>query len=112
MAEIYDLTTKDGLKEVGKLFGLTYLFGPAGILAAWGISKLTKRKASNEDKTPYDDQVKAAKELIEAGKEKGVKKMKMKISKEAAGELGGTFKEIGAKVKGSLDKTVEVEIQF
>lgn len=108
MADSYDLTTPDGWKAaisyLSKVPVLGTLYAPHLWFANKIIDVITPGKA-------VEKQAKAASDLIKAGKESGVKKMKIILDEQAGAHLDIPVE--GVKVNagiGSKGKTtIEVE---
>lgn len=108
MTNTYDLTATDGWKEAVSYLRDTPIIGTMYAPYFWLADKIidffTPGKA-------VEKQSKAASDLIKAGKENGVKKMKITMDEQAGAHLDIPVK--GVKVSASLGSkgktTIEVE---
>jgi len=106
MSETYDLTTTAGLRAAaGKMkFPVAYLLaGPVGLLVAAASSLMPVSK---------DQQVKAVKKLLSEGRKQNVKRMKIKMSNDAAGEIGGGVEGCSVKIAGRVGDVVEMDVEY
>ncbi len=106
MAKSFDLTTNGGVRAATGAMKIAVpwlLLGPVGALIrlAWSRMPVSRER-----------QVETAQKLLEAGREQNVKRMKIKLSSEAAAEVGGGIKGWAVKVSGRVGDTVEVEAEY
>lgn len=101
----YDLTTKEGIKSalekgglVASLLGMGIL-GDLMKLTSWGIGKFEK------------EQVDTANALIRQGREQGVKRMKIKLGRNASAKFAAPIEGVnisfGAEGNGDIEMDVE-----
>jgi hypothetical protein len=104
----YDLTSrKDFVKASNWLStkGLMPVLFSAPYIIKWFADKLL-------DTVSNEKQIEAAKSLIVAGKENGVKKMKIKVSKKAGIDIGTNVDGLPVKVMAGIDGNVELEVEY
>lgn len=108
MANTYDLTTTDGWKEAVSYLRDTPIIGTMYAPYFWLADKIIDLVAPGK---AVEKQSKAASDLIKAGKENGVKKMKITMDEQAGAHLDIPVE--GVKVSASLGSkgktTIEVE---
>ncbi|PLX06201.1 MAG: hypothetical protein C0596_17120 [Marinilabiliales bacterium] len=100
---VYDLTTYKSLNTAICLFKK---YGWIVTPLPWLMYKALSPEISTEK------QVEAAKSLIEAGKENGVKKMRIKLGHKAGIELGSIMKSFPIKLNMGNDGFAEVEVDY
>ena len=103
MENSYDLTTYNGLN---KTLTLIKKYGWVLNPIPWLIYKALSPELSTEK------QIEAAKTLIEAGKQNGVKRMRIKIGHKAGLELGALMKGFPITVIMGNNGIAEVEVDY
>lgn len=101
--KFYDLTTYKGFNtslDLLKKYG--WILNPI----PWLVYKALSPEISTEK------QVDAAKKLILAGKETGVKRMKIKVNHKAGLEFGSMFEGIPIKANMGNSGEIELEIEY
>lgn len=108
MTDTYDLTTTDGWKAALSYLGETPVIGLIYAPQLWLMDKIIDAISPGKE---IEKQSKAAGDLIKAGKENGVKKMKIIMDEQAGGHFEAPIE--GVKISagiGSKGKTsIEVE---
>jgi hypothetical protein len=100
MNNSYDLTTKNGFEKAVDLFDkYGWLISPL----LWGIRKIAKNF-----KPTIAQQTDAAKKLIKAGKENGVRQLTIKMEREAAARLGGEYHGVRITAGGGSNTSMTV----
>ena len=104
--EEFDLTNRKGLQKANRwLSALGWYYFPIYHIIKYSV-QLFERVVSNEDQANIVEQ------LISKGKEKGVKKMKIKINKNAGINLGTNIDGIPINAKVGVDGTIEIEVEY
>ncbi len=104
--EEFDLTNRKGLQKANRwLSALGWFLFPEFQIIKYTLN-LFERVTSNEDQANIVEQ------LISKGKEKGVKKMKIKINKNAGINLGTNIDGIPINAKVGVDGTIEIEVEY
>jgi hypothetical protein len=108
MANTYDLTTKEGLKAAVSYLRNIPVIGTLYAPYFWAADKIIEAISPGKG---IERQSKAASDLIKAGKENGVKKMKITMDEQAGAHLDIPLE--GVKVSGGIGSkgkiTIEVE---
>lgn len=108
MADTYDLTTTDGWKAAVSYLRDIPVIGTLYAPYFWAADKIIDAVSPGKG---IEKQSKAASDLIKAGKENGVKKMKITMSEQAGAHLDipveGVNLSAGIGSKGKI--TIEVE---
>jgi len=103
MDKKYDLTNYESYNKATNLLKeYGWIISPL----PWLLYKIFSPEVSTEK------QVEAAKSLIIAGKENGVKKMKIKVAHKAGVDIGFTYEGIPIKVIAGNEGIVELEIEY
>jgi hypothetical protein len=99
----YDLTTLSGFRsatETLKQYG--WLLSPAG----WLIWKIFTPEVTTEK------QAETAKSLIKAGREQGVKSMRIRVSHQAGLDVGADVEGIPIRAKVGNSGEMELEVEY
>ena len=107
----YDLTTAPGMK-----LALKYFDHPMHILANPVLYILVKAiKAYQNNSVPtLKQQEDAAVNIIKAGKEQGVKRLKIKVNNKVGAGMAAKVNELGVDIHGHIgtDDCMEMEIEY
>lgn len=108
MKNDYDLTTLDGWKSATSYLRRVPIFGTAYAPHLWLADKIVDAIGPAK---AVEKQAKAASDLIKAGKENGVKKMKIVMDEQAGAHLNVPIEGVSISASmGSKGKTtIEVE---
>lgn len=106
MDKNYDLTTREGIKNalergglLASLLGMSVV-GDLMKLTSWGVGKLEK------------EQVDTANALIKQGREQGVKRMKIKLGRNASTKFSAPIEGVDIKFGAEVNGDIEMDVEY
>jgi hypothetical protein len=105
--ETNDLTTSEGRARVVRAFE-ALMQSPA----AWILSPLGKLAYELAKRGSNKDQVEAAVALLRAGKEQGLKRMRIRLNERAGADVAAAVKGVPLKSTLVAEGTIEIEAEF
>jgi hypothetical protein len=105
--EPHDLTTTEGRARVVRVFE-ALMKSPA----AWVVSPLGKLVYELSKRGSNREQVEAAVALIRAGKEQGLKRLRIRLNERAGADVAAAVKGIPLQSKLVAEGTIELEAEY
>jgi hypothetical protein len=105
--DVHDLTTNEGRARVVRAFDVL-MKSPA----AWVISPLGKLAYELSKRGSNKEQVEAAVALIRAGKEQGLKRIRIRLNERAGADVAAAVKGVPLQSKLVAEGTIEIEAEY
>jgi hypothetical protein len=105
--DVHDLTTTEGRARVVRAFE-ALMQSPA----AWVISPLGKLAYELSKRGSNKEQVAAAVALIRAGKEQGLRRMRIRLNERAGADVLAAVKGVPLQTKIVAEGTIEIEAEY
>ena len=103
----HDLTTTEGRARVVRVFE-ALMKSPA----AWVISPLGKLAYELSKRGSNKEQVQAAVALIRAGKEQGLKRLRIRLNERAGADVAAAVRGVPLKSTLVAEGTIEIEAEY